>query len=110
MSILIKGMKMPQNCLLCPFGNEFGECCVNTALEDANELTHSCLLIELPDHGELLDKDELSRLVGESFEYFLARLGLKCPKAIIPAERSEDQFHPFADSVKMGERSEDGET
>lgn len=46
-------------------------------------------VIELPDHGELLDKDELSRLVGESFDYFLARLGLKCPKAIIPEERSE---------------------
>lgn len=44
----------------------------------------------IPDHGDLLDKDELSRLVGESFEYFVARLGLKCPKAVIPAERSEE--------------------
>lgn len=42
-------------------------------------------------NGDLLDKDELSRLVGESFEYFLARLGLKCPKAIIPAERSDGE-------------------
>ena len=41
-------------------------------------------------HGDLLDKDELSMLVGESFEYFLARLGLKCPKAVIPSERSEE--------------------
>lgn len=47
-------------------------------------------IVELLDHGDLLDKDELSKLVGESFEYFLARLDLKCPKAVIPAERSED--------------------
>ena len=48
MSILIKGMKMPKSCLLCPFGDEFGKCCVNAELEDANELTHSCPLVELP--------------------------------------------------------------
>lgn len=47
--------------------------------------------VEISNHGDLMDKDELSKLVGESFEYFLARLDLKCPKAVIAADRSEDE-------------------
>lgn len=66
MSVLIKGMKMPKSCLLCPFGDEFGKCCVNAELEDANELTHSCPLVELPDHGRLIDADALINKWRES--------------------------------------------
>lgn len=93
MSILIKGMKMPQNCLLCPFGNEFGECCVNTALEDANELTHSCLLIELPDHGDLIDRDAVKPKDCYGCPYnggCYAHDLLNDSPVVIPAERSED--------------------
>jgi len=98
MSILIKGMKMPKDgckdCLLVKRGNVFDICPflkreVNGNVERGGK-PYDCPIVELPDHGDLLDKDELSMLVGESFEYFLARLGLKCPKAVIPAERSKD--------------------
>ena len=98
MSILIKGMKMPQSCLLCPFGDEFGKCCVNAELEDADELTHSCPLVELPDHGDLIDRDEAADdacfiwcrnsagddAVQEIIEH------LRKIKAVISAERSEE--------------------
>lgn len=91
MSILIKGVKMP-DCWNCPcLDGEYGECNIlGKTIKGGNGRRADCPLIELPGHGDLIDKDELSRLVGESFEYFLARLGLKCPKAIIPAERSEE--------------------
>ena len=86
MSILIKGLKMPED-------GEFLDLVITAdgvvrAYDQEDEKIAEA--VELPDHGDLLDKDELSRLVGESFEYFLARLSLKCPKAVIPAERSED--------------------
>ena len=87
MSVLIKGVSMPKDIVTT----------INIWADDR----HVCILgkepiiihdavVELPHHGDLIDKDELSGLVGESFEYFLARLGLKCPKTIIPAERSGD--------------------
>lgn len=96
MSVLIKGMKMPKSCLLCPFGDEFGKCCVNAELEDSNELTHSCPLVELPDHGDLIDRDALYD--DDSWEWFnewgstvnqQARLVADAP-VVIPAERSEE--------------------
>ena len=106
MSVLIKGMKMPKNCLLCPFGNEFGECCVNAALEDSNELTHSCPLIELPDHGDLIDRN---MLIGGFADWYIqespmylgdnkavaetigeAMKAIEAAPVVIPAERSEE--------------------
>lgn len=105
MNVLIKGMKMPKSCILCPFGDEFGKCCVNAELEDANELTHSCPLIPIPDHGDLIDRDAVvarladwsKRLIetyGENDEYVncLSEVleGLGCDDVVIPAERSED--------------------
>lgn len=76
MSVLIKGITLDD---FIRYGGEY-----------AGYLDGIGCTVELPDHGDLLDKDELSRLVGESFEYFLARLGLKCPKTVIPAERSKE--------------------
>ena len=37
----------------------------------------------MPEHGDLIDKDELNKLVGETFDTFLARLDLRCPEAVI---------------------------
>ena len=85
MSILIKGLNIKP----CEDGFD-GKGLVIIGYDDKTYLVAHEQIIPLPDHGDLLDKDELSRLVGESFEYFLARLSLKCPKAVIPAERSED--------------------
>ena len=86
MSILIKGMAMPTDIVTTL--NIFADDRHVSILEKEPIILHDAV-VELPDHGDLLDKDELSTLVGESFEYFLARLSLKCPKAVIPAERSK---------------------
>lgn len=68
MSVLIKGMKMPTNCWFCSvklwddFG--FGYVCPFSGRivksGDANR-HEDCPLIELPDHGDLIDRDELDR-------------------------------------------------
>lgn len=92
MSILIKGMEMPKSCLLCPFGDEFGKCCVNAELEDAKELTHSCPLVELPDHGDLIDRDVVADALDVMAVHGRLRdafdMVMSC-EAVIHAERSK---------------------
>ena len=75
MSILIKGMRMPENCIKCPmqFG---GMCYVMPAEVDESRVAPTveeawkqgkpdwCPLVEIPEpHGDLIDRDALG--VGE---------------------------------------------
>lgn len=66
MSILIKGLKMPEDgckdCLLVKRGRVFDICPflkreVNGNVERGGK-PYGCPLIELPDHGDLVDRDE----------------------------------------------------
>ena len=74
MSILIKGMRMPENCIKCPmqFG---GMCYVMPAEVDESRVAPTveeawkqgkpdwCPLIEIPDpHGALIDRDALKNI------------------------------------------------
>ena len=69
MSILIKGMKMPKNCMLCSFCVEEadpanGEMCLVTGklMPPCNhERLDDCPLIEVPPHGRLIDADAVER-------------------------------------------------
>ena len=133
MSILIKGMKMPKSCDECQFCNDGGMCAALQIdlLGDGEELENSwyipegyksdrCPLIELPDHGDLIEKDplfkkaeELEEAASAEFERYklgetnweqtekakwriahLERIGFKYEIAdapvVIPAERSEE--------------------
>ena len=53
MSVLIKGMEMPQNCYWCPLR---ASCVFRIYLE---ERPYDCPLIPVPDHGRLIDADAL---------------------------------------------------
>lgn len=75
MSILIKGLEMPQSCWDCMFCLDFEflfpyECAAaNKEFENGiDEYEHSrpnwCPLIELPPHGRLIDKDALLSQYG----------------------------------------------
>lgn len=63
MSILIKGMQMPEDCFSCPLREE-GFC--NITKEYAGKLYErngDCPLVELPEHhGRLIDADEMKNL------------------------------------------------
>ena len=67
MSVLIKGMKMPQNCMLCPFCVEEadpanGEMCMVTGTlmpPCTRERLDNCPLVPVPEHGRLIDADKL---------------------------------------------------
>lgn len=68
-SILIKGMKKPENCFHCPMGYKYGDVddpklmCTITAtvipLGKSLDIMKNCPLVEIPPHGELIDKDKL---------------------------------------------------
>lgn len=71
MSILIKGMEMPMNCIVCPM--QFGGMCyvqppeideprVAPTVDQCVSRASWCPLIEIPDgHGRLIDADALKK-------------------------------------------------
>ena len=107
MSILIKGLRMPDCCCNCPcLDGEYGKCNISrkSIRSDKGRLA-DCPLVELPDHGDLMDRDEavkrmtewwrrLYKKYGEYDDYVLgfsaALYFIDEYKAVIPAERSEE--------------------
>lgn len=118
MSILIKGMKMPENCIKCPmqFG---GMCYVMPAEVDVSRVAPTveeawkqgkpdwCPLVEIPEpYGDLIDRDALVKDLTNGIKAGLLLDGyeeyqninntddcVECVKyadAVIEAEGSED--------------------
>lgn len=54
--IYIPNMKMPKNCWDC-FACHDGWCIINQKIEGHRTVTHSCPLVEVPKHGDLIDRD-----------------------------------------------------
>lgn len=108
MSLIIKKLNMPKegckDCLLVKRGNVFDICPllkreVNGNVERGGK-PYNCPLIELPDHGDLIDRDKLKHgFCVECTLYPDNCLGENCDwgsiyhiehaPAVIPAERSE---------------------
>lgn len=104
MSVLIKGAKPPNGCRWCYF-SEDSKCAliVGCDFDDTNgwKRRKDCPLIELPDHGDLIDRDELMMKMWEASAYapnhcswVNARVvfakDVEDAPVVIPAERSED--------------------
>ena len=85
MSVLIKGMKMPENCLeckikaweerynvyVCPFGGILELSCL------ANGRRDECPLVELPEkHGRLIDADALMDIFADRLAKVSVRYGV----------------------------------
>lgn len=69
MSILIKGMRMPENCCVCPFAERIPpgrtRCLLTCRMLAENyeaprsEREEHCPLVDLGEHGRLIDADDL---------------------------------------------------
>lgn len=104
MSVLIKGVKMPDGaeCWNCPcLDGEEGDCNALERKVYAGERPSDCPLIELPDHGDLVDRDKLMMKMWEASAYapnhcswVNARVvfakDIEDAPVVIPAERSEE--------------------
>lgn len=116
MSILVKGLHMPDCCWNCPcIDGEYGQCNISrkSIRSDKGRLA-DCPLIEMPDHGDLIDRDELMKhgvyLPMDGGKLPLVYMSyVKGAKAIIPAEEQIDKWWERSETVNA-ERSEDGET
>lgn len=96
MSVIIKGMKMPPNCLYCPFlkmSLASGDYCGlrKKTVKDFNSRLKTCPLIELQPHGRLIDADALIerawRLKLDTRELIVEMIN--SAPTIIPAEEGE---------------------
>lgn len=109
MSILIKGMKMPNNCGACPLRLAWCRERLYMATRPPR-----CPLTELPDHGDLIDKNRMidvlhhgnkcvseiqkdakdeasiSYCQGVMIGYTNSIVALDGAPVVIPAERSEE--------------------
>ena len=71
MSVLIKGMLMPENCVVCPMAENIPpgrtRCLLTRRLladnynPPAYERNEHCPLVDLGKHGDLIDRDELKK-------------------------------------------------
>ena len=105
MSILIKGMKMPKNCMECPFKG-FDRAKGNICTIDEEISLHAvldgldikfvkmgnCPLIEIPDHGDLIDKNKAVNLLDH---------GSKCVSAIQKVAEDEKDIS-YCQGVMVG--------
>ena len=97
MSVLIKGMKMPQSCYMCDMQELSGVVGCKHAYDTSNSewgRALNCHLIEIPDHGDLIDRDVLKDECKEPYVWWetatqMAQILSDSP-VVIPAERSEE--------------------
>lgn len=68
MSILIKGMEMPQCCGYCPF--EYKKYCMAkpSLMVESADRHPRCPLVPIPPHGDLIERDDLRASIRESIE------------------------------------------
>lgn len=102
MSILIKGMEMPENCYFCPCSDlEYYDCNLmpGTGISSdrkSGKRLDDCPLIPVPDHGRLIDADALIADSNRRYdymsdeEYVLVRTIEDAP-TVIPADKDGEE-------------------
>jgi len=99
MGVYIKDVEMPKNCWKCPFCLDFEfldpyECaaCMHD-FEDGIDIYENsrpdwCPLVEVPDHGDLVDKDEIiiPFLESENDEKWV-KVAIDAAPTVIPASK-----------------------
>lgn len=101
MSVIIKGMTMPNTCYDCEFHQSgYPDWCdlsfISLDIDKTSRRPDWCPLVEIPDdHGDLIDRDALMACKGSAYdidghELYAVGTGtiLRMP-VVVPAERSE---------------------
>ena len=96
MSIIIKGMKMPENCVDCDIVHEEENAYGEGYIHDNKGRLPECPLVEIPPHGRLIDADALEAEPCEVMEvrcwYYACGYShdqIKNAPTIIEAEEAE---------------------
>ena len=111
MSVYIRGIERPKNCGYCPIrhlGGDGDECFLGAKITEYQTRPENCPLIPVPDHGRLVDADELIRKLepteeerhnGAAFVLFLFLQLLKDAQTVIPS--SFEKLEKSKDSQKI---------
>lgn len=67
MSIYIKGMEMPENCIRCPLRHDC------PFPQFINRRSEDCPLVEIPPHGRLIDADAFA-LIVQKWRYMYQKI------------------------------------
>lgn len=100
--ILIRGMEMPMSCAVCKIRSYNAFCPINSRIkffyDPSNKgfdfcsgIHPDCPLLELPPHGDLIDRDasiaEMKK--NDTYQNWLFRKMLGKQTVVVPAERSD---------------------
>ena len=91
MSVLIRGMKIPDNCKSCAFSTGFGFCLAKSdnfcGYTNDRKRPEWCPLVEVPEpHGRLIDADALDYKLGSSDRDIYVKYTLEEEPTVIEAE------------------------
>lgn len=90
MSVLIKGMEKPHNCLYCPLSVLNGERLFCEITKDEvlrSKIAQGCPLIEVP-HGSLIDADKVKNAICKYVDEY-GTIEIKITKFNIILERAQ---------------------
>lgn len=91
MSVLVKGMSIPDNCESCRFATGFGFCLAKSdnfcGYTNDRKRPEWCPLVEVPEpHGRLIDADALDYKLGASDRDIYVKYTLEEEPTVIEAE------------------------
>lgn len=109
--ILIRGIEMPKRCLDCDFSIVYGDCCCKDTEPyecefNKNSRPDWCPLIELPEHGDLIDMDEIIEQIEETPFTMSMFLTVKECRAAINAKEVILNVVAYADAVIPSNKEE----
>lgn len=91
MSVYIKGLEMPKNCVECVFYRKtdpiYDYCCISSAVPKGY-VPEDCPLIPVPDHGRLIDADKLMDALPDDFS-IPSTAAKVIEKTIIPTNKED---------------------
>ena len=91
--MILIDMKMPKNCVTCPFFVEDSWCSVQKGGPAVwvckSNRSVNCPLVELPPHGRLIDADALEASCFMGSSSFYTQSDIDYAPTIIPAEEGE---------------------
>jgi len=99
MSVLIKGMRMQNKCIDCPFmvSTDDDNCILqseeaNSGFETWDEMKKGCPLVEVPEkHGDLIDREVIKQDLSDFYNGIVtARRLIDAQDVVIEAEGGEE--------------------
>ena len=92
MGVYIKGMKMPKNCIECPFSDHEAWCLIPGDPKmryycPKEEISEHCPLVEVSEsHGRLIDADEICFSMTNGIDQDIAEEAIRETTTVIEAE------------------------